>query len=366
MRWTVTVLAALLLLGCSSPRPLVGVINPQKPVASLPEIKSHKIFVATTRKPSDDPAIFYSKDRSQKLSFAAVNVSIPPNHEPGKIERPSGSLPDPHKDMVIYKAEHLEDKENFRSSINEELAKRKHSERDVLIFVHGYNTDTTGAVLRLAQFVEDTDYPGIAVLFTWASHANPRRYVYDINSAIQARDGLEETLEVFRRVNLDGFDVVAHSMGNLLTMETIRQMQIRSGFNRSPLLKNVILASPDIDIDVFASQVETIPPKDRNFYVLVSSDDKALRLSRRIAGGVTRVGNAPPERLQELGVAVIDLSKIGDRSNLNHSKFAESPEMVQLLGERFKAGDRLDTSAERPIAAILESSPIGITVNLTQ
>lgn len=87
-------------------------------------------------------------------------------------------------------------------------------------------------------------------------------------------------------------------------------------------------------------------------------------MSRRIARGVNRAGSASPETLQDLGVSVIDLSKIDDRSSLNHSKFAESPEMVRLLGERFKAGDRLDTSAPHPVAAILESSPIGISVSL--
>ena len=55
-------------------------------------------------------------------------------------------------------------------------------------------------------------------------------------------------------------------------------------------------------------------PRDvrEKMYLLVSQDDKALRLSRRIAGGVPRVGAANTAELEQLGVTVIDLSQIDD------------------------------------------------------
>ena len=62
-------------------------------------------------------------------------------------------------------------------------------------------------------------------------------------------------------------------------------------FNASGKLENIILASPDIDIDVFKTQLKVFPKSKRRFYVLISENDKALAVSRRLAGGVPRVGN---------------------------------------------------------------------------
>ena len=54
-----------------------------------------------------------------------------------------------------------------------------------------------------------------------------------------------------------------------------------------------MLASPDIDIDLFRTQIGLLPPSIlERMYLLVSADDRALLMSRRIAGGVPRVGAA--------------------------------------------------------------------------
>ena len=52
------------------------------------------------------------------------------------------------------------------------------------------------------------------------------------------------------------------------------------------------LAAPDIDIDVFKSQMRRFGKPRKPFYVVLSQDDRALFLSRTIAGGVTRVGDS--------------------------------------------------------------------------
>ena len=57
-----------------------------------------------------------------------------------------------------------------------------------MFFVHGYNNTTSDAVLRLAQFVEDSGFEGVPVLFDWASAGELTRYVYDLNSSLIARD----------------------------------------------------------------------------------------------------------------------------------------------------------------------------------
>ena len=72
-------------------------------------------------------------------------------------------------------------------------------------------------------------------------------------------------------------------------------------------------------------------------YVLISSDDEALRFSKRVAGGVDRVGATDVSELEGLGLTVIDLSDIDDSNTGSHSKFAGSPEVVQLVGRTLSA-----------------------------
>ena len=52
----------------------------------------HRIYVATTREFSTDQAEFFSGERSNDLTMAHVDVTIPPNHQPGNIEKPRSSM----------------------------------------------------------------------------------------------------------------------------------------------------------------------------------------------------------------------------------------------------------------------------------
>lgn len=333
------------LAGCaSSPDAIIGVDNPHVQAETVAGAKKHEIFIATTRARDEEPAIFYSGDRGDDVGLARVNVFVPPNHAPGAIERPKNLPPDPQSEFAVLDPITFDGDREFVKGLNSALAARPKGQRTVLVFVHGYNTTLTFAILRLTQFVEDSGYTGVPVLFSWASRGRAFDYVYDLNSTLHARDDLIRTARLIEQTGAEGFDIVAHSMGNFLTAEAMRQAKLQGQFNRTKRLRNIILASPDIDIDVFKKQISVWPKAERRFYVLVSEDDKALRFSRRIAGGVRRLGDQSSNELAALGATVIDLTQVEDKSSLNHSKFAESPEVVQLIGESILAGSSLQTS----------------------
>ena len=237
------------------------------------------------------------------------------------------------------------------SPVDAALARGPPEDRRILVFIHGYNTTFSAATARLAQFVQDTGYRGVPVLFSWPSDGRTMAYVRDINSAVAARDTLARLKDILNRTGAEAYDVLAHSMGNLLVMETLRTLALTGEFNRLQKLGVVILAAPDIDIDLFATQLRAVPPERRRFTVLISSDDRALAVSRRLAGGVPRVGNAPPDALTALGVTVIDLSEVDDPTSLHHDKFASSPEVVRLIGRALGDQGGLATSQGRsPLA----------------
>ena len=110
----------------------------------------------------------------------------------------------------------------------------------------------------------------------------------------------------------------------------------------------MVLASPDIDVDIFKKQMSRYGKPDKPFVVLLSADDKALRFSSLIAGKKARVGDdANADELAALGVTVVDLSATRSGDKLNHAKFADNPVLVQLLGERLRLPESLQPTPEQ-------------------
>jgi esterase/lipase superfamily enzyme len=348
-----------LLSGCTRPPELVGIDNAAIPVASVEGATKRKVFLVTTREASEVVGAFNSDQRAPELGFASVTVSIPQIHVAGEIERPKHLPPDPQTEFAIVDPQVFASDAVFVSRINRELAKLPPEDREILFFVHGYNNTVSDSLLRIAQFSEDTGFSGIPVLFSWASAAKASRYIYDLNSVLIARPRLLETAEIIRRTDAKGVSLFAHSMGAFLTVEALVQSQLAGRFQRnSGLLENIMLAAPDIDLDLFKSQLAILPENRGNIFVFVSHDDNILGFSRRISGGVQRVGAADDKELAGLGVTVIDLSDVDDSTTNAHSKFAGSPEVVRLIGESLRLDNFNRPASDPTLVEILDGIPV--------
>ncbi|MEO1530462.1 MAG: alpha/beta hydrolase [Planctomycetota bacterium] len=354
------VAVVLCLVACSPRLQLVGIDNPEVPVASVAEATKHSVFIITTREDSDVVGALFSELRADELGFASVEVSVPPTHEIGNIEHPKSLPPDPRTEFAIVDPTVYGAEAAFVSALNSELRSLPPHKREVLFFVHGYNTSTSDAILLLGQFVEDSGFQGVPILFTWASAAKVTRYVYDLNSALAARPMLLKAADVVSKSIADDFFVFAHSMGTFLTMEAIVSASQSGRFNRSGRLQGVVLASPDIDVDVFRSQLAQVDLRGERFFVLLSEDDAALRASRIVAGGVDRVGNASAEVIGSLGVTAIDLSEVSDSQSGSHSKFTGSPEIVQLIGNGLNRAGNLVTRPQTILDEVLGELPVSV------
>jgi esterase/lipase superfamily enzyme len=259
-------------------------------------------------------------------------------HKTGQIERKDpDDADDPLQyftatDVVAYDAQ-----PQFSSALSADIAARGGR---VMIFIHGYNTSFDSAVYRATQIAHDSGYPGTPVLFSWASGGTTKDYVYDRESASVARDQLEVTLRLLAQSGARRIDIVAHSMGTWVTMEALRQLALGGDRDLGGKLGDVILASPDIDVDVFHSQMRRYGKPARPFFLILSSDDRALRLSGILAGNKPRVGDyGKAEDLADLGVVVVDVSHQEGADSLNHTKFADNPTLVKLLGRRLREDD---------------------------
>jgi len=341
--FALAILCALSLSACAS-RPygdlIVGTTAPGASVVDM--------LVATTRAPVVEPAgVLFGGARAKNFQFADIAVSIPPDtvRKAGDVQWPRTAPGDPSQDFVTVRAQRMSLAE-ARAEFNKRVARTPGHK--VLIFVHGYNTRFEEAVYRFAQIVHDARVDVAPVLFTWPSGGNVIDYVYDRDSAMFSRDGLELLLtKMSENPNVGSISILAHSMGNYLTVEALRQMSIRNHGLPSKI-RDVMLASPDIDVDVFRRQIAQIDDYKHStqFTLFVSRDDKALGLSSFLARDTTRLGALDPTKepyasmLEKSQVHVIDLTGVASQDLANHSKFA-SGAVVGAIGERLAEGQTL-------------------------
>lgn len=304
------------------------------------------ILVATTRQPvPNDPGVMFSGDRADAVSYAAVTVSVPPDNVRtiGHVQWPSSTPGDPRREFVTVAADYI-----ARSEFNSAIAgAAKSGRKRALVFVHGFNNRFDEAVFRFAQIVHDSRSQAIPILFTWPSRGEValRSYTYDRESANYSRDALEQLLAALARdPNLSEINVVAHSMGNWITLEALRGRSIqeagaprRGSFDK---LKNVLLVAPDVDVDVFRSQIQRMGPYKPRLALFVSQDDRALDLSKIIWGGVSRLGDVSPDEepyrseFARDKIVVFDLTKLKAIGDDPHSRAFDDITAVMAMIEK--------------------------------
>lgn len=309
---------------------LVAACGPRPDLTVLPEAEeigdSVDVYFSTTR--VQESSGKFTRDRSPDLAYGRVSVSVPPEHKQGKVETRARN-PNPARDFVATELVR-HDNAAFRRSIRAELRSRPIDEREVIVFVHGFNTTFGEGTYRAAQLAHDFEVSGVTVFYAWSSAANVFGYSHDRDSILFARDGLEELLIELNRAGATHVQLVAHSMGSELTMETLRQISIRSPEQVKELVDGVILISPDLDVDLFRQQARRVGPLPQPFFVFTSRKDRALAVSSRLNGATNRLGNLTDlSQVADLDITVLNVSNFGE--GLGHFTIGSSPALISLL-----------------------------------
>ena len=132
---------------------------------------------------------------------------------------------------------------------------------DVLIYVHAFNQTFETAALDAARLSDAIKFRGRTMVFSWPSKAGLFDYAYDRDSAMFSRDDFEQVLSsIVSAPGASRVHIVAHSMGTMLALESLRQLYARYGDTVTGRIGAVVFAAPDIDMDVFSSAISRIGP----------------------------------------------------------------------------------------------------------
>lgn len=343
MRRLAVLLFTLLLAACTARTTPEALL----PVAyTVPQAQTVNMVVATSRGVDEKTGAF-DAERATSLSFAALTVSLPPGHQKGKVEWKRSTQREPDKAFVALRNDRLDEAE-FRAALDALIP----ASGEVFLFVHGYNVLYEEGVFSLAQIVSDTGVKA-PILYSWPSRGAVTDYLTDRESVLASRNRLDQFLRLLSAMpRVKRINIFAHSMGTMLTMETLQMATLRGDANYGGKLDVVVLAAPDIDIDVFAAQMEVIGNRQRPTAILISRTDRALKLSQRLAGGVSRLGAATPRQeetlaaVKRLGIIAVDITDLKGGDSLDHSKFAQSSVVLQQIA-RYLGGQ----GGTAPVAA---------------
>lgn len=333
--WLAPILICVALTGCAS-RAEIVYLPADEGTGAL-----ETVFLGTTRALTADG---FTTDRQPGTRFARYTISVPPQREAGSIPH-ADNAPDPAEHFLVADQQGYGDAASFQAALSQALSERPQGERDLIVYVHGYNNTFAQSLYRAAQMRHDYQVPGLAVHFSWPSLQNPAGYVYDSDSVLAARDAFEQFLHTLADVGADDIILLAHSMGAQLAMETLRALSIAGDRDTLAAIDGVILMSPDIDVDVFRSQAARIAPLPQPFVIFTSQNDRALRLSARISNQPERLGNiGTVEDVADFDITLVDISEVrgGEGDRLNHMAVATSPTMVALV----RRANQVDTALQ--------------------
>ncbi len=330
-------------------------------VDSAGKLRYHlmRIYYATNREATTAtaPDDHFGGDRGT-LSLGVVNVALPRVHEIGQLESPSilklEFSADPEHHVMLESIKPL-----TTDAWRAEIAKRATAldRPGILVFVHGYNSSFSDAARRAAQLAFDLRFGGATVLFSWPSRASTFEYTVDEQSAEWSVPDMKSVLAMLSTAAPGApIYVIAHSMGNRVFTRGFKELLDRNPAASVPF-KQVVLAAPDIDADVFRREIgPAILGMGPRVTLYASSNDKALAASREVHGGYRRLGESGKDLVVLKGLDTVDASTVSTEF-LGHSYYGDSTtvmsDLMYLIRKSLPPEQREQYALERVRDAVL-------------
>ena len=240
--------------------------------------------------------------------------------------------------------------------------------RQTLVFIHGYDTPFDTALRRAAQIAHDLRYDAPVFVFSWPSAAGVLDYGLDQAVARKSSAQLAKILSHdLGPASFGTIHLIAHSMGNLVLLGALAQVQADHSID-ALTLGEIVMAAPDVDRELFLNTISGISVP-LNYTIYTSRHDQALKVSECV-NQAERLGRLAPEANvldTSTGGYVLDLIDVSDGSSnsdrWNHSRVFENPYLVQDMAALLYSRTRPPEARTPEFGmVVLERSPASFKV----
>ena len=208
----------------------------------------------------------------------------------------------------------------FAEEIDERLATSRN--KDVYIYVHGYKVTFENPILVASELWHFLGYNGAFIAYSWPTKFSMWAYLTDLDSSINSARNLRALiLHIAENTTAERIHLVGYSMGTRLVARTLTDLGMyayladQARVREKLKLGNVLLIGSDVDRNILGGYLQDGSLRIVDSLTLYqSSDDGALRMSRRVFG-------------RERAGQIVDGLSLGPRSR----KFFENHPELRII-----------------------------------
>jgi len=321
--------------------------------------EADRFFYITNRRLAGETGAFedrFGNERGEELQFGLFDTRIEPSLGIGMLIDPTDWFQT--EEIQLREVRALE-----RSAFIEELSNqvRESPSRSLLVNVNGYRERFQSALRKTAFLGHVLDINSPLLVFDWPGDQGSSPMAYRRAQGVaraSAAELAEALLLVIREVRPERLWLLANSMGGEVVVGAFTQLYREADLaDAETEIEDVVLTAPDVSHEEFGRQFrEEITALARNLTVYVSSNDRALLMSRVLNRGrrlgESTVDPANPDQSQEAArtfelvepgsefVTLVDVTPVNRTRNF-HNFSLETPEFFDDLFLRL-------TNAETP------------------
>jgi esterase/lipase superfamily enzyme len=292
------------------PAPAVFLDSRVQVFGDTPDEPEIRLFYATNRKSRGTPeAPDYARVPGEDLRAGLVTIRIGEDGTPwdkiyawstgGSDEpRPFLHLEGVEEQATIAADGALSpDAAAWYAAINKALAGSR--DKDIILYVHGANTNLERAAGQAAQLQHFTGGESVVVLYAWPTAENFLLYSRDMVTAKQSAPPVAELIDALaKHTDAERIDVLTYSAGAIVGSDGLALFGRKTGDRgdaESPL-GEVYHAAPDADFRTFVDDLRDYAGRAERTTVAANMSDSALRLSQRVNRG-SRAGRPDIDEL---------------------------------------------------------------------
>jgi esterase/lipase superfamily enzyme len=267
----------------------------RRTVAQLGEQGSSRYFFITNRNKMNDDEILENRlgnQRGAELKFGIFDASIEPSVGLGMFINPSEWFQT--EEIVVSNTKSLQQEafvEQLRALVGAS------PQRSLLIVVHGFKERFPSALRKTVFVGHILDINTPVMVFDWPGDQGSSLRGYRNAHRVATESGAELAKTIELIVNLvkpDKLWLIANSMGGQVVAGAFSHLYQNPEFADAGIeIEDVILTAPDVSHEEFDNQFKNeITSLTRNLTVYVSSNDRALVMSRLVNLGDSRRGES--------------------------------------------------------------------------